>query len=167
MAVRLLQALAEHEVSLIISAEGEHLLELEAPGSELPAARRYDPSDFAAPVASSSRAPDAMVVCPCTMRTVAAIAHGFGDNLITHCAENVMRLKRPLVLVPRETPLSVQALANMHSLATAGVFIVPPMVTYYFGPRTLDDLNDFCVGKVLDCLRLEHHLYRRWGEEQA
>ncbi len=166
LAVRLLQALSEHEVSLIVSAEGEHLVEEEAPGSELPAAHRYRPDDFRAPVASSSRVPDAMVVCPCSMRTLAALAHGLNDNLITRCAENVMRLGRPLVLVPRETPLSLPALDNLRTMAAAGAFIVPPMVTYYFGPRSLDDLTDFCVGKVLDCLRLEHRLYRRWGEEQ-
>lgn len=167
LAVRLLQVLAEHEVSLIVSAEGEHLVEVEAPGSDLPAAHRYHPADFNAPVASSSRVPDAMVICPCSMRTLAALAHGLSDNLITRCADNVMRLGRPLVIVPRETPLSVPALDNMRALAATGVFIVPPMVTYYFGPRTLADLTDFCVGKVLDCLRLEHRLYRRWGEEQA
>ncbi len=167
LAVRLLESLREHEVSLIVSAEGEHLMAVEAPGSDLPADHRYAPTDFSAPLASSSRVPDAMVVCPCSMRTLAALAHGLSDNLITRCAENVMRLGRPLVLVPRETPLSVQALDNMRTLAAAGAFIVPPMVTYYFGPRSLDDLNDFCIGKVLDCLRLEHRLYRRWGEERA
>ena len=166
LAVRLLEALSDHEVSLVVSADGEQLLALEAPNAALPATRRHAPNDFTAPIASSSSAPDAMIICPCSMRTLAALAHGLSDNLITRCAENVMRLRRPLVLVPRETPLSLQALDNMRALASAGAFIVPPMVTYYFEPRTLSDLDDFCVGKVLDCLRLEHRLYRRWGEEQ-
>ena len=167
LAVRLLEVLQDHEVSLILSAEGEHLVALEAPGAALAATHRYGAADFTAPLASSSRAPDAMVICPCSMRTLAALAHGLSDNLITRCADNVMRLHRPLVLVPRETPLSVQALDNMRTLAAAGAFILPPMVTYYFGPRSLADLTDFCVGKVLDCLGLEHRLYRRWGEEQT
>lgn len=167
LAVRLLEVLREHEVSLVVTPEGEHLLALEAPGGELPATRRYHPFDFTSALASSSRVPDAMVICPCSMRTLAALAHGLSDNLITRCADNVLRLGRSLVVVPRETPLSLQALDNLRNLRAAGAFIVPPMVTYYFGPESVRDLTDFCVGKILDCLRLPHDLYRRWGEETS
>lgn len=165
--VRLLQALDDmgHEVSLIVTPEGQRLVHLEAPGAALPAARRYRHDDFESPLASSSRAPEAMVVCPCSMRTLAAIAHGLSDNLVTRCADNVLRLNRPLVLVPRETPLSLAALDNMRAAKTAGAFIVPPMLTFYFRPDTLADATDFVVGKVLDCLGLPNDLYRRWGME--
>ncbi len=167
LALRLLQVLFEqgHEVSLIVSPEGEHVMALEMGEVVLPAAHRYRHLDFEAPLASSSRAPEAMIVCPCSMRTLAAVAQGLGDNLITRCAENVMRLNRPLVVVPRETPLSLQALDNMRALRAAGALIVPPVMAYYFRPETVQDLTDFAVGKILDCLQLPHSLYRRWGEE--
>ena len=167
IAVRLLEALRQQEVSLVVTPEGERLLELEAGGAVLPASRRYHHLDFESPLASSSRVPDALVVCPCSMRTLAAIAHGLCDNLITRCADNVLRLDRPLVVVPRETPLSLAALDNMRALKAAGAFIVPPMLTYYYQPRTIEEMTDFAVGKVLDCLRLPHDLYRRWGEGEA
>lgn len=165
LAVRLLQELRGHEVSLVLSEAGRGLMELEAPRADLPCAHQYGPDDFGAPIASSSNLPDAMVICPCSMRTLAAIAHGLGDNLITRTAENLLRFHRPVVIVPRETPLSTFALRNLTTVAEAGAFVVPPMVTYYFCPQSLQDLEAFCVGKVLDCLGLEHHLYRRWGED--
>ncbi len=168
IAVRLLGALAEeHEVSLVLSEQGRRVLALEVPGASLPAARHYEARELSAPIASSSRAPDAMVICPCSMRTAAAVAHGLSDNLVTRCAENMLRLRRPLVLVPRETPLSAAALHNLARLASWGAFIVMPVLTYYFQPRSLDDMADFVVGKVLDCLGLPHRLYRRWAEEES
>lgn len=167
IAVRLLQALREHEVSLIVTPAGERIIRLEVGEVALPASRRYQHHDFEAPLASSSRAPDAMIVCPCSMRTLAAMAHGLSDNLITRCADNVLRLGRPLVVVPRETPLSLAALDNLRTLKAAGALIVPPMLTYYFAPQTVQALTDFAAGKVLDCLGLPHNLYRRWAEEQG
>ncbi|MHB0876800.1 MAG: UbiX family flavin prenyltransferase [Anaerolineae bacterium] len=163
LAVRLLDVLRQHEVSLVITPEGEHLVAIEAPGASLPATRRYQPFDFEAPIASSSRAPDAMIVCPCSMRTLAAIAHGLSDSLITRCADSMLRLNRPLVLVPRETPLSLPALDNLRALKAAGALIVPPMLTFYIEPHSVADLTDFVVGKVLDCLGLDNNLYRRWN----
>jgi len=164
IAVSLLAALREQEVSLIITPEGQHLLDLEAGEVELPATRRYHYLDFESPLASSSRLPDALVVCPCTMRTLAAIAHGLCDNLITRCADNILRLGRPLVIVPRETPLSLAALDNLRAVKAAGAFVVPPMLTYYYHPQSVQEMTDFAAGKVLDCLRLPHDRYRRWGE---
>jgi len=166
IAVSLLRALSEHEVSLVVTPEGERILALEAGEADLPAAHRYHYADFASPLASSSRAPDAMVICPCSMRSLAAIAHGLSDNLITRCADSMLRLRRPLVLVPRETPLSQPALDNLRLLASYGAQIVPPMLTYYFQPQSVQDLTDFAAGKVLDCLGVAHRLYRRWAEEQ-
>lgn len=165
IAVRLLEELRQHEVSLVITQEGEHLLAIEAPGAVLPAGHRYTGYDFAAPIASSSRAPDAMVVCPCSMRTLAAIAHGLSDTLITRCADSMLRLNRPLVLVPRETPLSLPAIDNLRAVRAAGGLIVPPMLTFYIGPQSVADLTDFVVGKVLDCLGLANNLYHRWSSD--
>ncbi len=165
---RLLAVLAEqeaHTVHLIVSRGGEAVLSHEVGGEvSLPATHRWDAADFTAPIASSSRAPEAMVVAPCSMKTLAAVAHGYADDLIVRVAEVMLRLGRPLVLMPRETPLSLPAIENMRRARLAGAILLPPMVAYYPQPQTLDDVTDFFVGKVLDVLGLEHGLYRRWGE---
>ena len=131
----------------------------------MPAAYRWSAEDLTAPIASSSRAPEAMVIAPCSMKTLSAIAHGYADDLIVRAAEIMLRLGRPLVLMPRETPLSLPAIENMRLTRQAGAIILPPMMAYYPQPRTVDEITDFFVGKVLDVLGLNHDLYRRWGEE--
>jgi 4-hydroxy-3-polyprenylbenzoate decarboxylase len=123
-------------------------------------------ADWMAPIASGSNCADAMVVCPCTMGTLAAIAHGLADNLIARAADVMLKERRPLVLVPRETPLSTIHLENMLSLARAGALIVPPAPGFYALPRSIDDLVDFVVARVLDQLRVPHALGPRWGEER-
>jgi 4-hydroxy-3-polyprenylbenzoate decarboxylase len=166
--VRLLEVLAsrgEHMVHLVVSRGGEAVLAHElAAGVSLAADRRWQPDDLAAPIASSSRAPQAMVVAPCSMKTLSAIAHGYAADLIVRTAEVMLRLGRPLVLMPRETPLSLPAIENMRLARLAGAVLLPPIVAYYPRPRSLDDVTDFFVGKVLDVLGLEHELYRRWGD---
>jgi len=121
-------------------------------------------ADWMAPVASGSNPADAMAVCPCTMGTLAAIAHGLADNLIARAADVMLKERRPLVLVPRETPLSTIHLENMLSLARAGAVIVPPAPGFYAQPRSIDDLVDFVVARVLDQLRVPHELGPRSGE---
>jgi 4-hydroxy-3-polyprenylbenzoate decarboxylase len=123
--------------------------------------------DWMAPVASGSNPADAMVVCPCSMGTLGAIAHGLADNLIERAADVMLKERRPLVLVPRETPLSVIHLDNMLKLAQAGAVILPPAPGFYDHPRTVDDLVDFVVARVLDQLRIAHRLGPRWGEERV
>jgi 4-hydroxy-3-polyprenylbenzoate decarboxylase len=123
----------------------------------------YGESDFLAPMASGSNPPDAMVVCPCTMGTLGRIAAGLSGNLLERAADVVIKEGRPLLLVPRETPLSAIHLENMLKLARMGVRIIPAMPGFYGAPRTVDDLVDFVVGKVLDQLGIEHGLFRRWG----
>ena len=165
---RLLEVLAKegvHEVHLLVSEGARAVMAHELDGEPaLPATWRWDVGNLAAPIASSSRAAQAMVVVPCSMKTLAAMAHGYATDLIVRCAEVMLRLDRPLVVVPRETPLSLPAIENMRLLKLAGAILLPPVVAYYPRPQTVDDITDFFVGKILDVLGLDHDLYRRWGE---
>ena len=123
--------------------------------------------DWMAPVASGSNPADAMAVCPCSMGTLGAIAHGLADNLIERAADVMLKERRPLVLVPRETPLSAIHLDNMLKLAHAGAVILPPVPGFYSRPQTVADIVDFVVARVLDQLHVPHDLGPRWGEERA
>jgi 4-hydroxy-3-polyprenylbenzoate decarboxylase len=125
--------------------------------------RFYEEGNLLAPVASGSSAPDAMVVCPCSMGTLARIAGGNSGNLLERCADVMLKERRALVLVPRETPLSEIHLENMLKLARMGVRMVPAMPAFYHAPGNLDDLVNFVVGKALDALGIAHRLYRPWG----
>lgn len=122
--------------------------------------RTYNIRDIAAPMASGTFRAKGMVVIPCSMKTVAAIAHGYTDNLLTRCADCFLKEGRELVLVPRETPLSLIHLENLAACARAGARIAPAMPGFYHNPATVDDLVDFMVMKVLDLLRIDHHLDR-------
>jgi len=121
--------------------------------------------EWFAPLASGSNPADAMVVCPCTMGTLAAIAAGLSQNLIERAADVAIKEGRKLVLVPRETPFSAIHLENMLKLARLGVVILPPSPGFYNHPQTVADLVDFVVARVLDQLRVPHRLMQRWGEE--
>jgi 4-hydroxy-3-polyprenylbenzoate decarboxylase len=165
---RLLEFLDEQtaaQVHLIVSEGGKTVIARELGSAfTLPATYRWESTDLTAPIASSSRAPDAMIVAPCSMKTLSIIAHGHSADLIGRTAEIMLRMDRPLILMPRETPLSLPAIENMRLVRLAGAIVLPPMVAYYPDPRTVDDITDFFVGKVLDVLGVEHYLYRRWGE---
>ncbi len=123
--------------------------------------------DWLAPVASGSNPADAMAVCPCSMGTLSAIAHGLADNLIERAADVMLKERRPLVLVPRETPLSALHLDNMLKLAHAGAVILPPAPGFYTRPQSVADLVDFVVARVLDQLHVAHDLVPRWGAERV
>ncbi len=123
----------------------------------------YDENDFHAPIASGSNAPDAMVISPCSMGTLSRIAAGNSGTLLERCADVVLKERRTLVLVPRETPLSEIHLENMLKLVRMGVRMVPAMPAFYSRPQSLDDLVNFVVGKVLDTLGVRHDLFTRWG----
>ncbi|MBL8419681.1 MAG: UbiX family flavin prenyltransferase [Dechloromonas sp.] len=120
--------------------------------------------EWFAPVASGSNPPDAMVVCPCSMGTLAAIAHGLADKLIERAADVVLKEGRKLILVPRETPVSAIHLENMLRLTRAGAIILPPSPGFYHHPQTVADVVDFVVARVLDQLAVPHTLLQRWGE---
>lgn len=121
--------------------------------------------EWFAPVASGSNPADAMVVCPCTMGTLAAIASGLSDKLIERAADVMLKEARKLILVPRETPLSAIHLENMLKLARAGAVILPANPGFYHHPRNVGDLVDFVVARVLDQLGIAHDLMPRWGED--
>lgn len=123
--------------------------------------------EWFAPPASGSNPPDAMVVCPCTMATLASITAGLSQNLIERAADVVIKEGRKLVLVPRETPYSAIHLENMLKLARLGVCILPPNPGFYHHPTRVDDLIDFVVARILDQLRVPHALMARWGDERS
>ena len=127
----------------------------------------YGRDEWFAPVASGSNAPDAMVVCPCTMGTLAAIAQGLASKLIERAADVAIKEGRKLILVPRETPFSAIHLENMLRLARAGVVIVPPSPGFYHHPQRIEDLVDFVVARILDQLAVPHALMARWGEDAS
>ena len=120
--------------------------------------------DWLAPMASGSNPGDGMAICPCTMGTLGAIAGGLADNLIERAADVMLKERKPLILVPRETPLSAIHLENMLTLARAGAVILPPSPGFYTRPQTVDDLVDFIVARVLDHLGVPHALVPRWGD---
>ncbi|MBO8159083.1 flavin prenyltransferase UbiX [Thermosyntropha sp.] len=122
----------------------------------------YNNADIAAPVASGSFLIDGMIVIPCTMSTIANIAHGVSKNLLERAADVMLKERRPLIVVPRETPLSTVHLRNMLSLSEMGVYVVPAMPAFYNFPQSIDDMVDFIVGKVLDVIRIPNDLYRRY-----
>ena len=127
----------------------------------------YSRDDWMAPMASGSNPGDAMAICPCTMGTLGAVANGLADNLIVRAADVMLKERRPLVLVPRETPLSAIHLENMLKLARAGAVILPPAPGFYTHPQTVADLVDFVVARVLDQLGVPNTLLPRWGDTRT
>ena len=129
--------------------------------------RVFGREEWFAPVASGSNPADAMVVCPCTTGTLASIANGLSDNLIERAADVMLKEKRPLILVPRETQFSTLHLENMLRLSRMGATILPPNPGFYHHPTCIEDMVDFVVARILDHLHIEHDLIPRWGEDSA
>jgi len=126
----------------------------------------HAPRDYGAPIASGSHLTEGMIVIPCSMGTLSAIANGASDNLLERAADTHLKEGRPLILVPRETPFNKIHLKNLLAAAEAGARIVPAMPGFYHRPETMEDLIDFVVGKALDALRVDHDLFRRWGDRE-
>lgn len=125
--------------------------------------RVFGPEEWSAPVASGSNAPAAMVVCPCSMATVASLASGASRSLIERAADVMLKERRPLIVVPRETPFSIIHLENLLRLARAGATVMPANPGFYHRPRKIEDVVDFLVARILDHLGVEHALTERWG----
>jgi 4-hydroxy-3-polyprenylbenzoate decarboxylase len=168
IALKLLENLKKHETHLITSRGAEEVALHEGVGLDALrkcASRFYDEGDIAAPLTSSSFRLDAMVIVPCSLKTLSAMANGYSGNLITRAAENCLKMNWKLIVCPRDTPLSLPALENMRTLKLAGACILPPNMAYYYKPKTVDDVTSFFVGKILDVLDIEHQLYKKWGGE--
>ena len=118
--------------------------------------------NISASIASGSFGVDAMIIAPCSMNTLAKIACGISDNLVTRCASVMIKEQKKLILAPREMPFSAIALQNMQKLATLGVIIAPPVMAYYSKQQTLDEMENFIIGKWFDMLGIENELYKRW-----
>ena len=123
----------------------------------------YSNKDLGAKIASGSQGCQGMVVVPCSMKSLAGIAHGLSRNLVERAADVMLKERRPLIIVPRETPMSLPQLKNMVLCAEAGAMIMPAMPAFYQMPQTLDDLADFMAGKILSALGFEHELYPAWN----
>lgn len=171
-AKRLLEVLEERartkqdvEVGVCLSSTAPEVWALECGGDVREAVRSpiWGGRDYNAPFASGSAGWNAMVVIPCSMSTVARIAHGTSDSLLTRAADVMLKERRSLIVVPRETPLSVIHLENLTTLARAGALVLPAAPAFYTQPKTLADAVDGIVGRVLDHVGLEHELSKRWG----
>lgn len=167
--VRLLEELSKiSEVHLVISKNARKILELETDFREEDlrkmASRCYEEDELEAPISSGSFRYDALVISPCSLRTLAAIANGLSDNLITRTAEVAIKERRKMILLIRETPLSSIQLENMKKLADLGVTIMPASPAFYHRPSSVEELVDFIVSRILDHLGIENSLVRRWGE---
>ena len=135
-----------------------------ADGLDLSRLKYHHFRNFQAGIASGSFLTAGMAVCPCSMGTVAAVAHGMSENLIHRAADVHLKERRKLVLVPRETPLGLIQLRNLTAAAEAGAVILPAMPAFYTNPQSIADMVDFVVGRVCDQLGVEHRLVKRWGE---
>ena len=181
-AVRLLQQLVVLQVPtwLIVSSHGFRLLATESDIPDLHSLRAhvgadafdacvtvFDDNDRGAAPASGSARWSGMVVCPCSMGTVSAIAHGTSRSLVERAADVALKERRKLILVPRETPLSLIHLENLTQVTRAGATVIPAAPGFYHKPATIDDLVDFIVARILDHLDIEHTLGKRWGTEVA
>jgi 4-hydroxy-3-polyprenylbenzoate decarboxylase len=171
--VRLLQVLRDTpgiESHLVVSSAGWRNVQaehgLQRADIEALAHHVHDIADVGASIASGSFPCSGMVVAPCSMRALAAIAHGLSDNLITRAADVVLKEHRRLVLMVRESPLSLIHLRNMVSATEAGAIICPPIPAFYLRPQSVDDIVDFSVARVLDLLDVPHTLAARWNGQE-
>ncbi len=124
----------------------------------------WDDNDFSAPFMSGSNAPDAVIIIPCSMGSLSAIANGLSGNLIERVADVALKEHKQLILVIRETPLNLIHIDNMYRVAKAGAQILPAMPAFYHHPKTIDDIVNFVVGKVLNLLSIDHKLFKGWGK---
>ncbi len=169
--VRILESLkGKAETALIMSDAARKILEIETDlrTDEIRALadRVHENDEMDAPIASGSHTFDAMIVAPCSMKTLSGIAVGYADTLITRAADVCLKEERRLILVPREAPLSLIHIENLLRVKQAGASILPASPAFYPRPEVLDDIYNFIAGRALDLLGIEHNLYKRWGPEE-
>jgi flavin prenyltransferase len=157
-----------HEIHVVLSNYAQQVTAQELPGGlRLPVgAKTHDVKNMNASFASGSNPPDAMVVIPCTMGTMGRIAHGYSEDVLLRAADVVLKERKKLILVPRETPLSLVHVKNMELLLQAGAMILPANPSYYTNPKTVQEVVDTVVARVLDHLGLPQKLVPRWAEER-
>ena len=160
---------AGQEVHVVLSKYAHAVINEEMPGGlQLPpGVTRHNVQSMNAPFASGSNAPDAMVIVPCSMGTLGRIAHGYSEDLLSRSADVALKEKRKLILVPRETPLSLIHVRNLELLLLAGATILPANPSFYTRPQTIQEVVDTVVARILDHLGVPHHLGARWGEEES
>ena len=170
LAVILLQQLKKNglETELVITKMAEKIIDIETDYKvsqiiEL-SDKSYDVDDLTAGPASGSYKNDIMIIIPCSMKTLAAIANGYADNLITRAADVVIKERRKLILVVRESPFSAIHLENMLKLSRLGVIIAPPIPSYYIKPKNIKELNEYFVGRILDHIGVDSGI-KRWGNK--
>ena len=159
---------AEHEIDVVLSNYAQAVISEELPaGLRLPTgARSHNLKSMNAPFASGSNAPDAMVIIPCSMGTLGRIAHGYSEDVLLRAADVVLKEKKKLILVPRETPLNLVHIKNFELLALAGATILPANPSFYTLPTTIEQVVDTVVARVLDHLGVPHKLVERWQDEK-
>jgi len=155
---------AKQDVKIVVSAGAKKVAEAET--ALLPPSD-YSESDFSCPYASGSNAADAVVICPCSLKTLGEIAHGVGSSLITRAAEVALKERKKLILVIRETPYSLIAIENMKLITLAGGIILPASPGFYHQPKTIEQMVDFVVGKTMDQLGVQHKLFKRWKQDEG
>jgi 4-hydroxy-3-polyprenylbenzoate decarboxylase len=177
--IRLIQQLAlkKHTVNVVVTSAGKMVMKEELGVSGLGKMDKlglskvkgnikiWENNDFEAPFMSGSSAPEAVIIIPCSVGKLAAIANGISGNLVERTADVALKEKRQLILVVRETPLSLIHLENMVKVTRAGAQILPAMPAFYHHPKTIDDMINFIVGKVLNLLRIEHSLFKGWRKK--
>jgi flavin prenyltransferase len=169
--IRLVEALdGLAETYLVLSQQARGLVEFETDTDVNALLKKatfhYSDDDFMSPIASGSFKWDAMVIVPCTMKTLAGVANGYADTLIGRAADVTLKEGRKLIIVPREMPLSLIHLENMVKVKQAGAVVLPASPGFYNKPKTIDDLVDNVVGRILDQIGIDNDVYQRWGEPQ-
>jgi 4-hydroxy-3-polyprenylbenzoate decarboxylase len=168
--IRLLEVLSSIknvETHLLVSEAGEAIIKYET-GRRIEDVRElasfsYDIKDMGAPIASGSFKTDGMIVAPCTVKTMSAIANSYSENLLIRVGDVTMKERRRLLLLVRETPLHIGHLRNMERLCEMGAIIMPPVPAFYYKPQTIQDIVDHTVGRMLDQFGIEHTLFQRWS----
>jgi 4-hydroxy-3-polyprenylbenzoate decarboxylase len=171
--IRLLEILKQKKIEthLVISASSKEIISQETPYSvddvKGLASYAYGNEDLAAPISSGSFLSEGMVIIPCSIKSLSGIANSFNENLLIRAADVTLKERRKLVLVVRETPLHLGHIELMFKASRMGAILLPPTPAFYFHPKTIDDLINHTVGKVLDLFGMNHHLFDRWGSSEV